>query len=177
MQVKKVRQRQYEIAQAGTSVGILKTGDVWTCVAFAGVNGQGVGFLAHFDSFISALVVPEIVDTLRNEYYADFSNFELRMATGLAGCFNPLNWLTHLMLWWQLRKIGVCEMRTQIWAPCLFEKFEVEVDAQKASIQPVRRYYRRREKKDWQPRPPKSGSRRLWVKGWFWARWKTYRAK
>lgn len=58
-----------------------------------------------------------------------------------------------------------------------FEKFEVEGGAKNASIQAVRRYYHQREKKDWEPSPPKSGSLWPWFKGWFWARWKTYRAE
>ncbi|MEM5316981.1 hypothetical protein [Paraburkholderia sp. JHI869] len=170
----KVIQRRYQVAKAGTRISVLETGDVWTCTSFAGVNKQGIGFLAHFDGGISTGVIDEIIEELK-KLDADFSTFELRIATGLAGYVNPANWPTRIGIWWHVRKSGLFKTDrwwkrhwTEIWSLRFWWVFGVVVDTNTRTIKRSTFYHHTERKGEWVPRPPKG------VNCWY-TRWKAYR--
>ncbi|SOE86962.1 hypothetical protein SAMN05446935_7497 [Burkholderia sp. YR290] len=100
----KVREREYEVAVAGTDISALRTENIWSCISLAGVNDQGVGFLCHFDLPCTVDYLPKILWGVR-ETTDDFGTFQLKIiAAGMWA--QTLNCWTHHKLRQSLERIG-----------------------------------------------------------------------
>lgn len=158
----KVRQREYEVvvpeerATHEENIHVVQTKIIWTCTGLAGMDENGVGFLAHFDTPTSTAVIPEIVAALIKEN-VDFSTLKLRMVTGWAGYWLPIYWPTRAMLRLHLRKAGVFRNlpETERGTHRFFDTCGLIVDANRKTIEPNGVVnWLRREMKDYEPDNP-----------------------
>ncbi|HDR9083930.1 TPA: hypothetical protein QDA98_006613, partial [Burkholderia vietnamiensis] len=92
-----VNERDYQIGETGTPLAVLKTGWLFSCLAFYGRDhAKGVSFLCHLDW--GNLGMDPMIDELKkserlkdpNTNIADLSGFELYVTSGL-------NWLTRVI--------------------------------------------------------------------------------
>lgn len=161
--IEKVRQREYEVVvpeQRATlehNIHVVQTKIIWTCTGLAGIDKNGVGFLAHFDTPKSTAVVPEIVAALKKAK-VDFSTLELRIVTGWAGYWLPTNLPTRAILRRRLKEAGVFRNlpKTQRGTSRFLDTCGLIVDANLKTIEPNGIVHCcRREMGDYEPDNPR----------------------
>jgi len=99
-----VRQREYALGERGTTSSRLRTGNISTCMAFAGVDEEkGLVFLCHLDGFWCMPALKELANELQSRG-DDLAGFRLYSVAGV----DPWVWYSMMLLsmpmalrgWW-----------------------------------------------------------------------------